>query len=1537
MSDGERSDAVAVLAVAGRFPAAGSPEELWLNLCAGVEAIRFFTPAELAAAGVDPALAADPRYVPARGVLAEIRSWDAAFFGFSPREAEILDPQQRLFLECAWEALERAGYDSARYPGRIGVYAGASSSSYWARNLAGAFDPRDPAAGFQVLISNDKDYLATRAAWVLDLRGPAVGVQTACSSSLVAIHQACQSLLNLECDMALAGGVSIAVPDRVGYLYQPEGIMAEDGHHRSFDAGGKGSVFGDGVGLVVLKRLDDALAARDPILALVRGSAVNNDGAVKVGYTAPSVDAQAEVVAEALAVARVDPATVGYLEAHGSATPLGDPIEVAALTRAFRRHTAAEGFCALGSIKSNVGHLYTAAGVAGFIKAVLALRHGQIPATLHFERPNPAIDFAASPFFVNPELRAWPQAATPRRAAVNSLGIGGTNAHVVLEEAPAPEPSGLCRQWQLLPLSARTATALEAAATNLAGFLRDEPGAELSDVAWTLQVGRRGFSHRRVVLCRGAADAAAALETAGHAGVFTHTQEPGARQVAFLLPGLGEQYPGMGLGLYRAEPAFREAIDRCAEILAPLLGLDLRQVLYPGGAEAEVVSDVVGEAGPDLRRLLHRAGDPAPAAVRLQSTELAHPAMFAVEYALARLWMEWGIRPQALLGHSLGEYVAACLAGVFSLEDALRLVAERARLIAALPAGAMLAVPLSESELRPLLSQGLSLAAVNGPRLCVAAGAPGAVAGLERELAGPGIPATRVATSHAFHSSLMEPLATSLTGLLRNMARHPPAIPYLSNVTGGWITAAQATDPAYWAEHLCRTVRFEPALRELLRDPARVLLEVGPGQSLGSFVRQHADCDAGRVVLPSLPAAAYRETDEPFLLRSLGRLWLAGVEPDWEGFHLHERRHRLQLPTYPFERQTCWIEPRPALPAPPARPQTLEALPRRPDLADWFYAPVWRETPPRAAVPAPEELRWLLLLDDTGLGAALADVLRGRGERVASVLPGERYGVAELRAAESLPNRIVDLRWVTGGAPEWSAREGLEAGFGGLLRLGQALAEMDVRGELVVVSDHLQAATGAEVIQPGKALLLGPCTALPLEVPGLTCRSVDVALSASPARPENLPELLANLLGELAAGPAEPQVALRGGRRWERAFAPVRLDAAPAPHPLLRDEGVYLITGGLGGLGLAVAGELAGAFRARLVLVGRSAPGAAQEERVAALRAAGAEVLVRRADVTDAAALRAVVTEAVERYGALHGVIHAAGVPGAGLILRKTLAEAAAVLAPKVAGTLALEEALAGVEIDFLALFSSITAIAGGGPGQVDYCAANAFLDAWAQSRCRHAGGRLTVAIDWGEWSWDAWGEATAALGPELAAGFRDNRRRNGISGAEGNAALHRILARRLPQVVVSTQDLAAFLELSRTFTTARVLETLERERPARPAHARPALGTSYIAPRNEDERRMARLWEELLGIDRVGIQDNFFDLGGNSLLGISLIGHLQRELQAEVARHSLYEAPTVAALVEHIAGGGEAGLDEWRDRGEKRRLRARQPRQDARVREEVG
>ncbi|HEU4453750.1 MAG TPA: type I polyketide synthase, partial [Longimicrobium sp.] len=761
---------VAVIGMAGRFPGADGVEAFWRNLREGVESITFFTDEELRAAGVPREERESPDYVPAFGALEGIDLFDAAFWGYSPREAETLEPAHRLFLECAWEAMEDAGQDPARVPGAVGVFAAAANPYYTEGNVRPHRELAASVGEFQLTVGSAKDFLATRTSYKLDLRGPSMSVQTGCSSSLVAVHLAAQALLRHECDLALAGGTNVVVP-QAGYQYSPGGISSPDGHCRAFDERSAGVQGGNGTGVVTLKRLEDALRDGDRIRAVIRGSAVNNDGSVKVAFTAPSVDGQAAVIREALEVSGVNPETIGFVEGHGSGTDLGDPIEVAALTQAYRSWTDRRQYAALGSVKTNLGHLDTSAGIAGFIKTVLAVENGEVPPTLHFERPNPKIDLASSPFFVNNRTLPWPETGEPRRAGVSSFGIGGTNAHVVLEEAPAPRPSQPRRTTHLLVLSARTPAALEAATDRLAAHLRRHPDLPPADVAWTLQQGRRAFAARRVLVVRDGEDAAGLLEGRHPERVLTASAPEGHRPVAFLFPGLGDQYPGMARGLYDSEPVFRAEVDRCAEILRPRLGLDIREVIFPASSESTAADDGSTSAGGfDFKAMLGRgAAAPDPAAERLNRTELAQPAVFAVEYALAKLWTSFGIAPGAVIGHSLGEYVAAAVAGVFTLEDALALVAERARLIGALPGGAMLAVPLSPEAVAPYLSDGAVVATVNAPELCVVAGTEDAVEAVRARLEAAGVVARKLATTHAFHSPMMAPAVEPLAELVGRM------------------------------------------------------------------------------------------------------------------------------------------------------------------------------------------------------------------------------------------------------------------------------------------------------------------------------------------------------------------------------------------------------------------------------------------------------------------------------------------------------------------------------------------------------------------------------------------------------------------------------------------------------------------------------------------------------------------------------------------------------------------------------------------------
>jgi acyl transferase domain-containing protein/acyl carrier protein len=1538
----ESMEGIAIIGMAGRFPRAKNLEEFWQNLRDGVESISIFTNEDLISSGIDPAVLNDPNYVKAGAILEDIEFFDASFFGLTPREAETTDPQHRLFLECAWEALESAGYDSQRCESRIGVYAGASLNNYLSFDLNR--DRIGSVSSFQTMIGNDKDFLTTRVSYKLNLKGPSVTVQTACSTSLVATALAYQSLLNYQCDVALVGGVSIRAPQKTGYLYQEGGILSPDGHCKAFDAKAKGTTIGNGVGVVVLKRVADAIADGDCIHAVIKGAAINNDGSGKVGYTAPSVNGQAEVIAEALALARVEAETVSYIEAHGTGTALGDPIEIAALTQVFRDRTDRKGFCAIGSVKSNVGHLDAAAGVTSLIKTVLALKHKLIPPSLHFEQPNPQIDFANSPFYVNTTLSEWKAKETPRRAGVSSFGIGGTNAHVILEEAPAVEASEPGRAYKLLVLSAKTSSALETATANLIDYLKQHPDLNLADVAYTLQLGRRVFDHRRTFVCCDTEDALVALQDPKR--VLTSIQETSARPVAFMFPGLGTHYINMAWELYKTEPTFREQVDRCCSLLEPHLGFNLKDVLYPSknqadkGNQEQSPANGTPKSGINLRQMLGRGAEPANEATqKLNQTFLTQPAIFVIEYALAQLWQSWGIRPIAMLGYSIGEYVAATLAEVLSLEDAITLVAKRAQMIQELPGGAMLAVPLSEEEVHPLLDDRLSLSAVNGPKLCVVAGYTDAVDELSHQLSERGLVCRRLVTSHAFHSKMMDAIAQPLTELVKTVRFQPPKIPYLSNVTGTWITAAQATDPSYWTKHLCQPVRFADGVNELWKQHSPILLEVGPGQTLGSLVLQYLDQGvADKVVLPSLRHSYDRQPDLAFLLNTLGQLWLSGVEIDWSGFYAHERRHRLSLPAYPFKRQRYWIEPQKNTHGINLNQGTLE---QKLDIADWFYIPSWkRSVPPVSFEPGKlidQKRCWLVFVDACRVGSQIVERIKRENQDVITVIIGEQFCrnseweysinpqkkddynalIKAIRDLNKVPQIIAHFWNITPNDRINSRLECFEKvqhlSFYSLLFLAQALGKHSITGSLQisVVSNNMQELLDAEELCPEKATILGPCKVISQEYSNITCRSIDIALPQ--AGTKQWKQLIDQLLSELAAKTPDQVIAYRGNHRWVQNFEPLPMEGQTLRQVRLRQGGVYVITGGLGKLGLIISEYLARAVRAKIVLIGRSGlpPRAewkqwlssheAQDllstkiKKVQYLEELGAEVLVLAADVSHLEQMQAMVNQVYDHFGEINGVIHAAGAASASFVQVKTPEIAASVLEPKVKGTLVLDAVLKDKKLDFFVLFSSISAIKGGF-GQADYCAASAFLDAFAHYNFfKHE--RLTISVNWDTWQENnLQDELISSFAPEVQAGIKQFRERYGITSQEGVEALDYILSSTVPQVVVSTRNLPIVIKHDQFSTLASFLENVEKSS-TESTYRRPILKTAYVAPRNESERRIADLYQELLGIDQVGINDKFFDLGGNSLTGIQLISQLRQNFQVELSLPSLFESPSVAEL----------------------------------------
>jgi acyl transferase domain-containing protein len=1432
-------NSVAIVGMSGRWPGARDIEEFWSNLCGGVESLRAFTEEEMSAEGVEPAILKQPGFVNAGAALADAHMFDAPFFGISHREAQSIDPQHRVFLECAWHALEDAGCVPEALDGPVGIFAGSSTSSYLHRVYASR-DLVAAVGSYQVTIGNDKDHLTTYTAYKLNLTGPAVTVQTACSTSLVAVAMACQSLLNHECDMALAGGVSVRIPQHCGYFYEEGGILSPDGHCRAFDAGARGTVGGNGVGIVVLKRLEDAVRDRDRIRAVILGAAINNDGSTKVGYTAPSVEGQAAVIATALALAGVDPESIGYLEAHGTGTPLGDPIEIASLTQAFG--TKKNGFCAIGSVKSNIGHLDAAAGITGFIKAALCVERALLPPSLHFQSPNPSIDFASTPFTVQDRLSSWK--ATRRRAGVNAFGIGGTNAHAVLEEAPEIESSGPSRPNQLLVLSARTETALDRLTDDFAARWQDDQS-NLADMAFTLATARRPHPYRRF-LVRSAIDPLAPAWAFSGSVLASEQKSP-----VFLFPGQGSQYAGMGRLLYETESLFRAEFNRCAELIEPHLGTDLRRLVLAGGATED----------------------------ELRQTWLAQPALFSVEYSLGRLLMHWGITPAAMIGHSLGEYVAACLAGVMSLEDALIVVAARGMLMQDTAPGVMLATFLPEDEAHALLPQDAGIASVNGPAQTVVSGTEAAIAELEARLSAQGSAGIRLSTSHAFHSFTMDPVLGPFRTLLQSVRLNAPTLPYIETRSGGWQSAA-AADPAYWVDHLRHAVRFGDGCRTLCAAGQRVFIEVGPGSALSKLLQPYLREAGGGVV-------AQTGMDQESLLTALGQLWSHGVSIDWNRYYSGENRRRVSAPLYPFERRRYDAEP--AVGTPPQ----VDWFAKIPDVNAWFYEPSWK------AVAGPVEQLWqeaglsLLFLDDAGLGAAVAGGLtevatvarggefRKTGEWAFEIRPEEPADYEALFSALASEGKIpgyIFHFWNVDPNPSDSG-----AVFYPLLHLAQALALYGAATRVNVISTGAWAVTGDEEIEPVKALLAGPCRVAPAEQIGAHWRNIDVAL-------RNREIVVRQILAECRADSPDQIVAYRGRRRWIETVEP--LPAPPTlPESLLRPEGVYLITGGLGGIGSAIAGFLARDYAARLVLVGRSglAVGSPMERAIAAMEEAGAKVLVCAADVADARQMSLVLAETRKQFGHLDGVIHAAGVAGGGMIQLKAREAADAVLSPKVQGAMTLHTLLRDTPLDFFVNFSSLASLVGGF-GQVDYCSANAFQDAFAQ---REAGRRerLTTTINW-----DAWAEIGMAVNTEVPAELEARRAevlKNAILPSEGVEVFRRALDLRLPQVCVSTFSLP--LRLAQARLTARteaqtLVASVQR-------HPRPDLKTVYVAAGTEMEKMVEKIWQDLFGLERVGMTDNFFDLGGHSLLATQTVARVRAALGLEIGVRTVFEAPTIGQL----------------------------------------
>jgi acyl transferase domain-containing protein/acyl carrier protein len=1523
---------IAIIGMAGRFPGARNIDEYWQNIQNGVESIRPLTDEYLLSQGVDKSSLKHPQYVKAGAVLEDVELFDADFFGFSPREAEILDPQQRLFLECAQEAIETAGYNPQNYPGLIGVYGGAGMNGYLF-NLYTNPNIRNSVSNYQLFLASDKDFLTTRVSYKLNLAGPSVDIQTACSTSLVAVHIACQSLLSGECDMALAGGVAIS--KQVGYLYQEGGIYSPDGHCRAFDANAKGTVSGSGVGIVVLKRLEDALNDGDSIDAVIKGSAINNDGAFKVSYTSPSIDAQAKVIRAAQLIAEVEPESISYIEAHGTGTALGDPIEIAALTQVFGSKKGAEGVervegvegvekkrkaCGIGSVKTNIGHLDTAAGIASLIKAVLALKYKQIPPSLHFEQPNPRACFKNSPFYVNANLSTWETDKLPRRAGVSSFGIGGTNAHVVLEENLTPSdrtPLSLLRRgergegdyqtplsftrrgdggevknsWELLLISAKTESALEKATANLANYLETNPNSNLADVAYTLKFGRQEFEHRRFLVCQNIESAIELLKSPDSEKVFTHTHTPTTQSVAFMFSGQGSQYVNMGRELYETQTVFRETVDNCCTLLKPHIDFDLLTLIFPPSASS------------------------APSIPSLTDTANAQPAIFIIEYALAKLWMSWGITPEVTIGHSIGEYVAACLAGVFSLEDALKVVAQRGKLMQQQPSGSMLSVFLSEGDIQCWLSEEVTLAVVNSPNFCVVSGSKEAIANLQQSLEASSIACRLLHTSNAFHSLRMSGAEKPFMEVLESIKLNPPAIPFISNVTGTWITATEATDKAYWVKHLRETVQFAAGIEELTSYSSRILLEVGAGRALSTFAKGQ-----GELVLTSLRHPKEDKSDIDFILNTLGQLWLNGLTINWTGFYQNkyqdEKRYRIPLPTYPFERKRYWIDA-----AEDYRLKNRKGTEYAEERSgrgsikggvkinhdgDWFYVPSWERDKVEFVTGeklASKKYVWLIFVDVRGIGSEIAQKLGNAGHDVITVAVGDKFDqigyrqfcinpdnrrdyvelLEDLELRELSVERVIHLWNLDDVSTNFADAQKL--GFYSLLHLTKAIAQQKINNSIYIkiITNCLYDVVGEEDLHSIQSPIVGLGKVIGQEYANIACCNIDVTLDE-----KGNERLVKQLLSEVVSEVSDFTIAYRGRYRWKQVFRELnnRRDTKSAEERGteigLREGGIYLIVGDLvNGLGRVFAEYLVNTLQAKLILIGNEKPSLEFKDS-----------LFFQADITDELQMEDAFSQAESQFGEINGVFYST--PMSNEYSTATIGELTENHCEynfryKVYGLQVLEKVLQSRKLDFCILQSSLSTVVGG-LGLGAYSAANYFVDAFAQQQSNN----LEKSTPWFSVNWDA---CDFELNQHRE--FSSNMADFALTPDEVWQATQSILdMAEAPQVVVSKGELDARIKKWVNLKPLNETSTIGNNS----SHTRPNLTNEYMAPRNDIEQAIAQIWQDLLGIDKVGVNDSFFELGGHSLLAVQAIARIREMFQVELEMRSvLFEAPTVAKIAELI------------------------------------
>lgn len=1460
MSKAIRKKDIAIVGISCKFPKSENPEAFWQNLMAGNELISFYSDDELEQFGIGQQVIKNPNFVKAKPVVDDPGSFDHSFFGYTKDEANCMDPQTRLLHEQAWLALEDASCDVSTYKKKIGLFVSASDNLNWiAHTMAHPNDKVNPYYASQL---SNKNFAHTLISYGLNLTGPSYYINTACSSSLVSIHLACRNLLLKECAMALAGGVSLDSTTNKGHYYQEGMISSKDGHCKAFDKDSTGTIGGDGAGVVVLKRLEDAIEDRDHIYAVIRSSAVNNDGKRKVGFTAPSVSGQSDCIKLAHRIAGVTPDTISYIEAHGTGTKLGDPIEIEALNKAFNYDTDHQ--CAIGSVKTNMGHLDTAAGVAGFVKTSLAIKNKKIPPSLHFSNPNPEINFNGGPFEVNTQLKDWePKNGDLIRAGVSSFGIGGTNAHIVLEEAPEIEETSPSRPYQLLVYSAKTTSSLERYQEDLQKYISTQEENDLADLAYTLKVGRKPFMYRNVVVANSKEEASEKLKN--KVPLYKANTK---KNVVFMFSGQGSQYVNMAKDVYLQEPDFKVIMDQGFQTL----------------------QDITGE---DYKNILGYSNDEHTDPLKINQTQYTQPLLFLVEYAFAKLLMKWGVSPKYMIGHSLGEYVAACISDVFSFEDALRILVKRASLMSKIAEGDMLGIGMPVSKIMPFLNDELSVAAINTNSSCVVSGNQHAVAKFSEVLSQNEIPFTKLKTSHAFHSKMMDVMLDEYKEALGKVTFSNPQIPFISNVTGKEILPQEATSPEYWVQHLRGTVHFADGITYLLEKGDAICVEVGPGKTLSTFCKQSENYTATSKVIGLLRHPKESKNDNQSLVEAIGGLWSAGIEIDWQAYYIHETRNKVSAPTYNFDKHVfdANVNPFAAL-------ASLDVSTTEKPISEWFYEPTWKQS--RLLTNRQDtstDNTYVVFLDTSGYGDIIVEKLKEKTTQVIEVKQGNSFSKKSETQFEIDTNEYDDYEKlflalkeqnvvVTNVVHIFSVDDTTttkELGFYSLLYITKCLNSYELKRSLSlsVITSDVQMVHGNESVNPYKSMILGLIPVITQENPSIKCNAIDITTKEDKATNAE------NILREISAETSDTCISYRLNNRWVKEYNPLRLEKSEPGNTKIKRGGVYLITGGLGDLGCIYSKYLLETYNASLILLGRTEINESENEtkyaRLSELEKLG-HVLYYKASIHNLEEVQNAIDNGTSVFGDIDGVIHTAGILK-GTSLRSInflkVEDCEKQFEPKVQGVEVLAEIFKNDTLDFCVFSSSLSSILGG-KEFASYASGNIFMDAFAKA------GKIknSISINYDGLHLKESQESVKVLNTSTVVDV-----------------LERVLSiDTIPQIVISTTDLPARIakwvdqsDSDLTEVSENVSEVTNEE------FDRAYLTNEYVAPTTETEKKLSKLIEDFLGYKDVGIEDDFFELGGDSLKAMTLSNRIYKVFNIELTIEDFFTKPTIKALASEI------------------------------------